>query len=98
MRAEYRSDRFRSPGGNSTTRAAKEALGDYKGYSLLHVGGSYKVSRQLNFNAAIYNLLNKNFIDYQAYSASATAPVNYGNRYVNSQEGRRLWVSANYDF
>ncbi len=49
--------------------------------------------------AAIYNLFNKNFLDFQPYAVPGQRPpVSYGNLYANSQEGRRLWVSANYEF
>ncbi|MET0265598.1 MAG: TonB-dependent receptor [Duganella sp.] len=98
VRAEFRSDRFRDPGTSATTRAAKETLGDYQGYTLLHLGGSYQLTPTVTLNAAIYNLLNKDFNDYHAYRATSTAAYSYGNRYTNTQEGRRLWLSANVDF
>ena len=98
LRAEYRSERFRDPGTSAATRAAKDALGDYKGYTMLHLGTSYQISKSVTLNAAVYNLLNKDFIDYQPYRSSPTAQLAYGNRYVNSQEGRRLWLSATVDF
>jgi len=90
-RAEYRSERYR---GNPKTDAATQALGDYKAFTQFHVGGSYRPTKQLTFNAAIYNLLNKNFIDYGSYDNGAS----YSNRYRNPQEGRRLWVSGTYEF
>ena len=49
----------------------------------------------VTLNAAVYNLLNKDFIDYQPYRAPA---LTYANRYVNSMDGRRLWLSASVDF
>jgi outer membrane receptor for ferrienterochelin and colicins len=99
LRAEYRSERFRDPGTTASTQAAKAALGDYKAYTQFHLGGSYRVSKQFTINAAIYNLFNKNFVDYQPYPvAGGNPPVVYSNRYANNQEGRRLWVSANYEF
>ena len=95
LRGEYRSDRFRDPGTSAATRAAKAALGDYKGYAMLHVGSSYQLNKRVTLNAAVYNLLNKDFIDYQPYRAPA---LTYANRYVNSMDGRRLWLSASVDF
>ncbi|MGK5073755.1 TonB-dependent receptor domain-containing protein [Janthinobacterium sp. ZB1P44] len=95
LRAEYRSERFRDPGTSAATRAAKAALGDYQGYTMLHLGTSYQLSQRVTLNAAVYNLLNKDFIDYQPYRAPA---LNYANRYVNSLDGRRLWLSATVDF
>ena len=95
LRAEYRSERFRDPGTSASTRAAKAALGDYKGYTMLHLGTSYQLNQRVTLNAAVYNLLNKDFIDYQPYRAPK---LTYANRYVNSLDGRRLWLSATVDF
>ena len=98
LRAEYRSERFRDPGSSATTRAAKAALGDFKGYAMLHLGSSYQITPAVTLNAALYNLLNKDFVDYRPYQASATAAPTYASVYVNNIEGRRLWVSVNVDF
>ncbi len=92
-RAEYRSERYR---GNPATNAAAKALGDYKAYTQFHVGGSYRVTPQFVLNGAIYNLFNKNFVDYAGYQNGAS--IAYANRYRNPQEGRRLWVSGTYEF
>ena len=98
VRAEVRSDRFRDPGTSASTIAAKEALGYYKGYGLLHIGGAYQVSKQWVVNAAVYNLLDKNFVDYRSYAVPGQGPLAYGSPYVNNYDGRRLWVSATYEF
>ena len=98
LRAEHRSERYRDPGTSAATRAAREALGDYKGYTLLHLGTSYQFSPTISFNAAIYNLLNKDFVDYRPYRTSATAAPTYSSVYVNNIDGRRLWLSMNVDF
>ena len=98
LRAEYRSERYRDPGTSASTRAAKEALGDYKGYGLLHLGTSYQLSPTVSINAAVYNLLNKDFVDYRPYQSSPTAAPTYSSVYVNNMDGRRLWVSMNVDF
>jgi len=98
LRAEYRSERFRDPGTSAATRAAKAALGDYQGYTMLHLGTSYQLSKRVTLNAAVYNLLNKDFIDYQPYRTGSGPALTYANRYVNSLDGRRLWLSATVDF
>ena len=98
LRAEYRSERFRDPGSSASTRAAKEALGDYKAYGMLHLGTAYQVSPTISINAAVYNLLNKDFVDYRPYQSSPTAAPTYSSVYVNNMDGRRLWVSMNVDF
>ncbi|PLY43321.1 TonB-dependent receptor [Janthinobacterium sp. ROICE36] len=98
LRAEYRSERFRDPGTSASTRAAKAALGDYQGYTMLHLGSSYQLNQRVTLTAAVYNLLNKDFIDYQPYRQGSGPALTYANRYVNSLDGRRLWLSATVDF
>lgn len=46
---------------------------------------------------ALYKLLDKNTVDDQPYRATATTAFTYANRFVNSPEGRRLWLSLNVD-
>ena len=98
LRLEARSERFRDPGSSAATRAAKATLGDYKGYGMLHLGGSYQVNKSVTVNAAIYNLANKDFIDYRPYQASASAAPTWSSVYVNNMDGRRLWLSVSADF
>lgn len=98
LRAEYRSERFRDPGTSAATRAASAALGDFKGYTMLHLGTSYQVTPTITLNAAIYNLLDKDFIDYRPYRATPAAAPTYGSVYVNTLDARRLWLSMNVDF
>ena len=88
LRGEYRSERFRS---DPPSRAA---LGDFKAYSLFHVGGSFQVTERVTVNATIYNLLNKDFVRLLPYGS----PVAYGAEYTNNQEPRRLWLSVKVDF
>ena len=52
----------------------------------------------MTLNAAVYNLLNKDFLDYQPYRQGSGPALSYANRYVNSLDGRRLWLSATVDF
>jgi len=98
LRAEYRSERFRDPGTSAATRAARDALGDFKGYTMLHLGTSYQVTPAVTLNAAIYNLLDKDFIDYRPYRATPAGAPTYSSVYVNNLDGRRLWLSMNVDF
>ncbi|MCA1771844.1 MAG: TonB-dependent receptor [Halomonas sp.] len=95
LSAEYRSERYRSrtaPPGPPTPLF--DDLGDFKAYSLFNLGGNYAVSDNLNLSATIYNLFDKDFVDYRSYGNGA----GYGNVYANSEEGRRLWFSARYEF
>jgi len=98
LRLEARSERFRDPGSSAATRAARQTLGDYKGYGMLHLGGSYQVNKSVTVNAAIYNLANKDFIDYRPYQAPGAATPTWSSVYVNNMDGRRLWLSVSADF
>ncbi|MDQ7728742.1 TonB-dependent receptor domain-containing protein [Halomonas sp. SpR8] len=100
LSAEYRSERYRN---RESVRGAPsfDDLGDFKAYSLFHLGGNYAVTDQLNLSATIYNLFDKDFVDYQGYESrnrDGDLVTSYGNRYANSEEGRRLWLSARYEF
>ncbi|OEY66087.1 TonB-dependent receptor domain-containing protein [Marinobacter sp. X15-166B] len=93
LKAEYESERYRA---RDRVRGAPSYhdLGDFKAFTLVHLGGRLQATQNLAFSAAIYNLLDKDFIDYQAYENGTL----YGNRYANPEEGRRLWLSANLTF
>lgn len=90
LRADIRSSRYRGAGVEQT------ALGDYKGYALFHLGGSYSITPNVKLSAAVYNVLNTDFVEYLPYQNGATTA--YGSEYANLQEPRRLWVSATFDF
>ncbi len=55
-----------------------------------------QVNDQVHLNAAIYNVLNKDFGQFVAYRNGAT--LTYTQAYANLQEPRRLWISATMDF
>lgn len=100
-----------SDGGKySTDQSIYNTLGSKtKAYTLFHLGGSYQATDALTFNATIYNLLNKDFVKgkaYDTYDKGAVDGVAYGTDYTHSgksttgsiEEGRRLWMSATYQF
>ncbi|SEM06862.1 TonB-dependent receptor domain-containing protein [Halomonas daqiaonensis] len=93
LTGEYRSERYRA---RERVRGAPsfDDLGDFKAYALFHLGGSYAVSDSVEVSATLYNLFDKDFVDYRAYDDGGS----YGNVYANSEEGRRLWLSARYEF
>lgn len=96
LRGEYRSERYRSAGRNA---AAKETWGNYRGYTVFDLGGNWQVNESLTLNATIYNLFDKDFVDYRSYvSNPSTGELRYTNLYANPQEPRRLWVTATYHF
>ncbi|WP_240544933.1 TonB-dependent receptor domain-containing protein [Ectothiorhodospira shaposhnikovii] len=101
---EYRSSRFRpdsfhEPHLGGDAQGAAEALGDFKGYTLVDLGATYRFNRHVSVTGVVYNLLDKDFNDYRAYplrnDPSTTA---YSNVYNQLLEPRRLWVSMNVDF
>lgn len=100
LQGEYRSARSRR-----TTIAANpvyDALGDYRAYSLFHLGGGYRVARGVTVNATVQNLLNRDFLRYAAYEVAPTeenpSGREYASVYNNHQEGRRLWLSTTIEF
>lgn len=95
---EYRSERYRSPDRRATS-TAKATWGDYSAYGLFHLGGNWEINESLTLNASIYNLLNKDFVDYRPYvSNTSSGAISYTNLYANNQEPRRLWLTATYSF
>ena len=100
VRGEYRSERSRAT--SARNDAIRAAVGDYKPYSLLHLGGSLDVGRGVRLTATIYNLLNTDFLEYAAYEGTPTSAnpsgIQYTSRYDVHQEGRRLWIGTSLDF
>jgi len=93
-RAEIRSGRYR--GNNEQQRA----LGDFRGYELFHLGGSYQVAPAFRLSATLWNILDTDYAIYEPFrSGTAAAPVTaFAPAYAINQEGRRLWLSVNVDF
>ena len=109
VKNEYRGKRSRFTSRYENLDAGEknlyQALGsETKAYSLFHLGGSYKATDTLTFNASIYNLLDKNFAKAKVYDNNGTPT--YATDYSHSgrsttgtlEERRRLWVSATYEF
>lgn len=95
-RGEYRSERarFTSTYDNlsAANKAVYNALGDYKSYGLLHVGSNFIVNDNWDIGVALYNVFDKNFIDFEKVGSS------YYNQYSNTQEGRRVQLSTTFKF
>lgn len=68
----------------------------YNPYVLLHLGGSYQITKNLKLHFGIYNLLNQNFVDYVLASDGKNSF--YLNNYNYVREGRRYYLSLNIDF
>ncbi len=89
LRGEYRSSQIRTAG------EVKDALGDYEGYTQWHLGTNYTVNDNVDIGVALYNIFDKNFVDYQYVGGSID---DYHNRYTNTQEGRRVQLSTTFKF
>lgn len=92
LRGEYRSERYRGEG------LAQDQLGDYRAYSVAHLGGRYRFSELVSVSAAVYNLFDRDFVDYRPYVSNAAGTIAFANRYINNEDRRRLWLSVNLDF
>ena len=98
IRQEYKAGIYR--GNPSIAGSAAATLGEYyKPITLTHLGGYYKPSKYVRINAAVYNLFNVDFVDYQRYATTGAQPsYNYANAYNYIREGRRYYISVQMDF
>jgi outer membrane receptor for ferrienterochelin and colicins len=90
LRGEVRSGRWRG------VNAQQTALGDFRGYELLHIGGSYQITDHFRLSLTVNNLLDTDYAVYLPYLSGANTV--YAPAYSINQEGRRYWLSANVDF
>ena len=103
-KAEYRSKRDRYPGVSyvdydETQKPVYDALGDFKGYSLFHIGSSIAVNNNWDIGVALYNVFDKNFTDfYTIDTPGASNTTSTVNTYNNTQEGRRVQLSTTFKF
>jgi outer membrane receptor for ferrienterochelin and colicins len=109
LRGEYRgsSRRFDGDPGTFTGNTLAEylALGNLDGYSLFHLGGQYRVNKQVTLSANIFNLFDKNFLKFQPWQDIGGA-TQWGSPYFKSiaatkgslPDGRTFWISANVTF
>lgn len=89
-RAEIRSSRYR---GNN---AQQDAVGDFRGYELFHIGGSYQIAPAFRLAATVNNIFDTDYAEYVSYQSGAATV--FTPAYAINQEGRRLWLSATVDF
>ncbi|MDQ7969330.1 MAG: TonB-dependent receptor [Oxalicibacterium faecigallinarum] len=92
IRGEYRSSGYRDGTHAPTGQSAQEVIGGWKSYALLHLGGSYKATKNVTLSATVFNVF-----DTQFNKAVVVDGTTYAT-YRNNQEPRRLWLSANYSF
>jgi outer membrane receptor for ferrienterochelin and colicins len=58
----------------------------------MHVGSNFSVNEKVDIGVGLYNVFDKNFVDYQKVGGD------YYNRYKNTQEGRRVQLSTTFKF
>lgn len=105
FKGEYRGERARFTQRSANLSEDERALGDLKAYEVFHLGGSYRASENVTLNAAIYNVFDKDFLTGRTYLDSSGAQA-WASDYTQTgrsttgtiEEGRRLWVSATFDF
>lgn len=82
-----------------------DTVGDLKAYEVFNLGASWQVAENVTLSAMVYNLLDKDFRKWKSYEEvngdTAWASV-YSHQTQSTkgsiQEGRRYWLSANYNF
>ncbi|WP_066388919.1 TonB-dependent receptor domain-containing protein [Helicobacter himalayensis] len=86
-------------GNDATAQSLRNLFGGiyYKPSTILNLGLSYKLTKNIRLNGGIYNLLNTNFADFRTYmNNSNISSVNYYGPVI--QEGRRYWLTIALDF
>ena len=63
----------------------------------MHIGAYIAPTKQFRINFAVYNLLGTDFIDYESY-ANGNNSTAYANNYNYIREGRRYFMSLQFDF
>ncbi|ETD22892.1 TonB-dependent receptor domain-containing protein [Helicobacter macacae] len=98
IRQEVKTHLYR--GNPNTPNTAAATLGEYyKPIYLTHLGVYGKPTENLRITFAVYNLLNRNFVDYQSYmGGNAGMTLTWANHYNYIREGRRYYISLQYDF
>lgn len=96
VRGEIKAGIYR---GNPATSEEAKALGEfYKPIYLMHLGAYIAPTKHLRINFAVYNLLGQDFIDYEAYNGTNGSTQTYANNYNYIREGRRYFMSLQFDF
>lgn len=96
LRGEIKAGIYR--GNPNTPNTAAAALGEYyKPIYLMHIGAYIAPTKHFRINFAVYNLLGTDFIDYESYMNGNNVST-YANNYNYIREGRRYFMSLQFDF
>ena len=95
--AHYESERYRNRE-RSRGQPSYGDLGNFRSFTLINLGGSYRLTPNVTVNATIYNLFDKDLLDYRYAGFQSNGEDVYGNVYATTEQGRRLWLSINTRF
>ncbi|MCL6325044.1 TonB-dependent receptor [Pectobacterium polaris] len=113
LKAEYRGKAARftenystlAAASNQANRVVYDNLGsDFKSFTVVNLGGSYKISKDVTLNGSVNNLLDKDFTKTYVFPVG-TDTTTAGDYFTSSQvttgsvlPGRNYWLSVNVNF
>ncbi|MEQ6967687.1 TonB-dependent receptor [Pectobacterium polaris] len=113
LKAEYRGKTARftenystlAAASNQANRVVYDNLGsDFKSFTVVNLGGSYKISKDVTLNGSVNNLLDKDFTKTYVFPVG-TDTTTAGDYFTSSQvttgsvlPGRNYWLSVNVNF
>ncbi|AHK20006.1 glycosyl transferase [Yersinia similis] len=109
LKAEYRSKTARFTQNYANLSAANKVVysnlgSDFKPFSMLNLGATYKVTKDVTLNGAVNNLLDKDFTRTHIF-AVGNGTTTAGDYFTSAQStagyvvpGRNYWVSMNVNF
>lgn len=109
LKAEYRSKTARFTQNYDNLSAANKVVydnlgADFKAFTVVNLGGSYKVSKDVTLNGAVNNLFDKDFTKTHVF-AVGNSTTTAGDYFTSAQSttgyvvpGRNYWVSVNVNF
>ncbi|MFW5408850.1 TonB-dependent receptor [Pectobacterium brasiliense] len=109
LKAEYRGKTARFTENydqlSSANKVVHDNLGsDFKSFTVVNLGGSYKISKDVTLNGSVNNLLDKDFTKTYVFPVG-TGTTTAGDYFTSSQvtsgsvlPGRNYWMSVNINF
>ncbi|WP_409160040.1 TonB-dependent receptor [Pectobacterium sp. B2J-2] len=109
LKAEYRGKTARFTENYDQLSAANKVVhdnlgSDFKSFTVVNLGGSYKISKDVTLNGSVNNLLDKDFTKTYVFPVG-TGTTTAGDYFTSSQTttgsvlpGRNYWVSVNVNF
>ncbi|KGA34494.1 glycosyl transferase [Pectobacterium brasiliense] len=109
LKAEYRGKTARFTENydqlSDANKVVHDNLGsDFKSFTVVNLGGSYKISKDVTLNGSVNNLLDKDFTKTYVFPVG-TGTTTAGDYFTSSQvtsgsvlPGRNYWMSVNINF